>query len=383
VKGGKVLAIARTGLKQVLRDRMALISMTVLPLAIILMVGLAMGGEDEARVGIVRDDAGPLAADLVSGISATEGFASEEFDGEESMRRAVRRGTIHAGVIVPAGWSDSLLEGRQATVTIVSGPGASGFALRAPVAAAIADQTAEVRAAVALGGDLEAGLRRARRIADAQPAVTVAREAADAARTEFGFAYTAPSNLVLFVFLVSLAASGTIVESRRLGVTRRALATPTSALVIVAGFSLGRLLIALLQSVIIVVAGAVVFGVDWGDAVGAAGLVALFAVVSTAAAMIVGAVARTADQAGAVGPPLGIALGMLGGCMWPLEIVGDVMRTIGHLTPHAWAMDAWIELVGRDATVADIAPNLAALGAFAAVLLPLGAWSLRRVVTVP
>ncbi len=59
--------------------------------------------------------------------------------------------------------------------------------------------------------------------------------------------------------------------------------------------------------------------------------------------------------------PVGIALGMLGGTMWPLEIVPQAMRTVGHLTPHAWAMDAFIALMGKGADLASIAPQIAIL----------------------
>jgi ABC-2 type transport system permease protein len=72
---------------------------------------------------------------------------------------------------------------------------------------------------------------------------------------------------------------------------------------------------------------------------------------------------------------------MLGGCMWPLEIVGPLMRRIGHLTPHAWAMDAFIRLIGDGAGLGQISADLAVLGGFFIVLLPLGAWRLRRTIT--
>jgi hypothetical protein len=41
-------------------------------------------------------------------------------------------------------------------------------------------------------------------------------------------------------------------------------------------------------------------------------------------------------------------------------------------------MDAWIELIGRGGTIADITTELAVLAGFVAVLLPLGTWRLRR-----
>jgi len=79
-----------------------------------------------------------------------------------------------------------------------------------------------------------------------------------------------------------------------------------------------------------------------------------------------------------MGPAIGIALGMLGGCMWPLVIVPPIMRALGHATPHAWAMDGFIALIANGAHVADIVGKLLALVVFAGLLLVAGIWSLRR-----
>ena len=46
-----------------------------------------------------------------------------------------------------------------------------------------------------------------------------------------------------------------------------------------------------------------------------------FALVGTGVGMLLGSVLGNAEQATSIGPPVGIALGMLGGCMWPLAIV--------------------------------------------------------------
>ena len=115
----------------------------------------------------------------------------------------------------------------------------------------------------------------------------------------------------------------------------------------------------------IAIVGATIIG-EWHE--GAAAVV-LFALASTGAAMLLGSWARSEAQVTSLAPPLGIGLGMLGGCMWPLEIVGPTMRAIGHATPHAWAVDAFIEVVGGGATLVDVGPQLAALAAFAVGLL--------------
>jgi len=99
---------------------------------------------------------------------------------------------------------------------------------------------------------------------------------------------------------------------------------------------------------------------------------------ATGASLLIGAAAGTAEQTFALGPPIGIALGMLGGCMWPLVIVPPVMRAIGHATPHAWAMDGFIELIARGGHTSDIVREVFVLAAFAVVLLVAGTRRLRR-----
>jgi ABC-2 type transport system permease protein len=92
----------------------------------------------------------------------------------------------------------------------------------------------------------------------------------------------------------------------------------------------------------------------------------------------VGSVFRTPEQAGSIGPIAGIAMGMLAGCMWPRFIMPVPMQRLGQLFPQSWAMDAWIKLIADHAGLGGILPQLAVLGAFAVVLLPLSTWRLRR-----
>jgi ABC-2 type transport system permease protein len=65
--------------------------------------------------------------------------------------------------------------------------------------------------------------------------------------------------------------------------------------------------------------------------------------------------------------------------MWPLAIVGPALRTLGHLSPHAWAMDAALALSGGKAGLGAVRTELAVLGGFAVVLFMLSTARLRRV----
>ena len=65
--------------------------------------------------------------------------------------------------------------------------------------------------------------------------------------------------------------------------------------------------------------------------------------------------------------------------MWPLEVVPPALQAAGHLTPHAWAMDAWIAVSFEGGGLTTIAGDLLVLGVTAAALLALANWRLRRV----
>jgi ABC-2 type transport system permease protein len=355
----KALLMAGASLRRLARDRLALCFLVLLPVVVILIVGLAFG--DASRrlpVGVVDEGAGPLGSELRVELEASPALDARGYADADAVRRAVRRGVVAAGVVLPAGYDQALRAGRPAEVVFVTDQTRPApFPVRSAVAAVMARQAAQVKARVEV------------------EAVTVGGRT-DALPT--GFNYTAPANLVLFVFITSLAGAAALIEARRLGVTRRLLATPTTVAAILFGEALGRFAVALLQGLIIFLVGLGVFGVDWGDPPAALLLLVTFALVATGVGMLLGSVLRNADQANSIGPPVGIALGMLGGCMWPLAVVPAPMRAVGHLFPQAWAMDGFIALIARDAGLAGITRQLAILAAFAAALLALASWRLRR-----
>ena len=107
-----------------------------------------------------------------------------------------------------------------------------------------------------------------------------------------------------------------------------------------------------------------------------------FAAVGAGAALLMGTLFSNDQQAGGVGVVAGIGLAAIGGSMLPLELFGDTMRTIANFTPHAWANEAFADLVRREGTIGDIMPEVAVLLGFAVGFLLLATWRMRRVLTV-
>jgi ABC-2 type transport system permease protein len=200
-------------------------------------------------------------------------------------------------------------------------------------------------------------------------------------RTNIFFVFVFPMVLIL-VLGATFGGSFTPrlgVVSSGSGPLGAALATPTSPATVIAGTTLGRVLIAFVQALVIILGSALIFTVSWGQPAGVAAVVILYALVGAGAGIFVGTLFRNEQQAIGVSLLLGLGLGALGGCMVPLEVFSPTMRRVAHLTPQAWGNDAFARLVGHGASIAGILPQLGILAAYAAVLLTLAAWRLRRV----
>ena len=380
-----ILAIMTVSVRRVLRDRLSLFFIVILPIMVILIIGASVHGFSTFRVGVVENGSGASGKQLTAMLSSTAGIDVRQYPTASALEAAVRRSVVQAGLVLPTGMDQAVKGHREVKAGLVSESAnptqqAAATAVRSVLARYAGQVQAARFATEEVGGEFNSAMIRAGHLAASVPAVTVVSQQAGTRLTTLpeGFSYSAPTMLVLFVFLNSLAGSAVIIANRRLGMYERMLAGPVRSGAVIAGEALGFVAIALAQAMLIIAIGALAFGVSWGDPLGATALVGVWALVGAGAGMLAGTLFSTPEQATAIGPALGIAFAMLGGCMWPLSIVGPTMRFVGHFTPQAWAVDAWTRLLSQHGTVISIAPQLLVLGAFAASALALASWRLRR-----
>jgi ABC-2 type transport system permease protein len=382
----KTSTIALTNLRRLLRDKTGAFFVLVFPFAIILVLGATFGQGFTPKLGVVAPDT-PLAQDLVRRLEAVDGLEVVSYADADGLRDAVEQGALEGGVVIPADHDDTVLGGGSSQVAYLARPSGAGQELNLTVAA-VADRQAVTVTAARIAVDegaaanLDEALAAARAAEQVVPTVAVTARAAGAEdEIEYGMDSGAAQELVLFVFVTSLSASSMLIETRRLGVSRRMLASPTPAGTVVLGEALGRYAIALFQGALILLGTALLFGVDWGNPLTASLVVALFAATATGAAILMGSVMSNEQQAGSLGVFLGLALAALGGAMVPLEIFPPVMERIAHLTPHAWAIEALNETMATGAGPAAVATDLAVLAIYAAALIAVATALFRRRLT--
>jgi ABC-2 type transport system permease protein len=382
----KVLAIVRTELTRTFRWRANIFFLLIMPMGLILLLGAAFGNSN-ARVGILKQENGPLAAQLVKNLGAQPGLDTRSYGSEGALEKAVERGDVSGGLVIAPGYDQRLRSGKTANLRYFARPDSAAPQIRVAVESAVSAQGSTLLAARIVraerGTSLTSALERVSAVKGASPA-SVRLLAAGGGKyppSRGQFQQSASTQLLLFAFLSALTGSVWLIETRRLGVARRMLSTPSSTRVILLGIVLGRWIITLLQSLVIVLFSWLIFSVNWGDPLGTGAVILVFSLVAVGAGVLIGTLFGSEQQAAPIGMIVGLVFAAIGGSMAPLETFPATMRKIAHITPHAWANDAFNHLLVNGGGLSSVWLDVVVLAAYASVLLTLATWRLRRVLT--
>ena len=383
----KVRSIAWHNLIRMFRERANIFFVLIFPILIVAVLGSQFGDSGEApEIGITSgSDFAERTADRLADTGAARVVW---FDSGAELRDQVSTGSVTAGVIVPDDADAQLESGIEPQVTMLLSEDEEAAQLDAVAQRAFAAEAMEpgvVRQLSELSGRPATEVREAvSHVASELAPIETTRQVAGGGEPEdepIGFSQIAVGILLLMTFLNALTGASALIQSRRLGVSRRMISTPTSIRTIVLGEGFGRWAVGMFQALYIMIATALLFAVSWGDLTTAIVVLALFAGVAAGAAMLVGAIMQNDEQAAGVTVLAGLALGALGGTMLPLELYNSTMNTVAHITPHAWAIDAFTETGRRGGTLVDVLPEVGVLAGMALLLIALASWRLRVTLT--
>jgi ABC-2 type transport system permease protein len=190
-----------------------------------------------------------------------------------------------------------------------------------------------------------------------------------------------PSSMVMFAFCLVLMVGWLFVSERRQGTLKRLRAAPLSKAQILLGKLVPCYLLSVGQGLFLLGAGKLVFGMSWGgEPLLLVPVVLATSLAAMGLALLVAALARTETQVAIFGTLLVLVLALVSGSlMGDRELMPPTMQEISRLTPHAWSLDAYRQLLANPG-----APNLAVVGLACAVLTGFGVlfvvlawWSLK------
>jgi len=175
-----------------------------------------------------------------------------------------------------------------------------------------------------------------------------------------GYEQTIPGTMVMFVLLV-MGTSGAIllVIERKRGLLRRLAYTPISRTSIVLGKWAGKFCVGVVQIVFAMLAGTLLFKMNWGPDLFWVVLVMLvYGTLMAALGMLLGNLAPSEGVATAIGVIAANVLAALGGCWWPIEVTAAWMQKLQLFLPTGWAMDAMHKLISFGAGPGSVVPHL-------------------------
>ncbi len=350
----KIFRIATADLKRVAKDRMALLWLLVMPLAMAYVFGSAMGnsGQQATWIPVINLDRHELSAIFIDQLRE-EGYYIELKPPEAQSELKAK---WPYGVVIPPGFGDSILRGNPVKFPFMKGDGTPDKILevQSRLLQAIVRFTRGLAIADVSHRPWDDASRAALKEALARPQIlTVTPRTYHTLRPPpTGFSQSLPGMLVMFVMQMLLTYGGvSLINDRVKGRLGRLIAAPVHQFEAYAGKILARIVLACAQATVLLVFGATAFRLPLGDhPLFLVPVVLCLAVFAGCLSILGGMVCQTEKQMILVAIFGAMLLSALGGCWWPIEIVPDSFKTIASLTPSYWAMHGLQSVLyfGRD-----------------------------------
>ncbi len=159
--------------------------------------------------------------------------------------------------------------------------------------------------------------------------------------------------MIFFMFFGAANVARTILTEDRDGTMPRLFTTPTRHGTIIAGKFVAVFLTVLVQAIVLLIAGRLIFSIHWGRIDVVILLTVVAAGVAGGLALLVISFAKTPAQAGAIGSGVYLVLALLGGNFTGTAQTGTTYAFIQQFTPNGWLLHGW-DTAMRGGGVADI-----------------------------
>jgi ABC-2 type transport system permease protein len=388
----KIFTIMLTDLRIFFADRGNLVGLLLIPAVLTIVLGSLSGGgggNEKLDIRIIDLDQSELSHQFISEIEeANPQFAiSISTESREKAVELLANDDMNALLIIPEGFGAAVLRYEALQLDFYSNEESnSPSAIQQSIAAVIGRWNGAIIAervgssvATAINGEIEAGAiyRRANAILAQEPVGYDYQVVASDSTGTSGFSQAVPGMGSMFVLFTVLGGLAALVKERQQWTMQRLVVMPLSRAELLAGKILGFFVLGMLQYAVVILIG-LVFGMSFGSSLFAFVLVAAaFALCATALSFALATRIRTEGQAGQLTTLLSLALASLGGAWWPLEIVPDFMKIIGHFSPIAWAMDGFHDLLFYDGGLLDVLPEIGIMLAISLVLFGIGIWRFK------
>lgn len=392
----RIFDITLKDLMQILRDRKTFLFLLIMPIGFTVLFGLAFGGSGKTTdsrlpVGFLDRDGSAISAQLNALLATSTVIRLDATPGrsEKDLETLVSNGKLAAALVVPSGYSQSVRSASPIKLGFYADPSqASTATIESELLVASNRLSSAVRTAnisEKISGDPSAfdpALAQALAAWQNPPiriSVTSGLSAKPQNQNVISLSHSSPAMMLQFAIAGLLTCATVIVNERKTRSLQRMLTTATSRFQILSGHYLAIFTLIFTQFLILILFGQILH-VDYLRLPFATLLVALVSAVCIAAlGLLIGVLAKSEEQAVVFSLIPMFILSGLGGAWVPLEFTGAAFQAIGHVSPVAWAMDGFKNIVARGLGFNSVLLPVAALFGYALFFFLLAAWRFQRV----
>ncbi|MCP4535713.1 MAG: ABC transporter permease [Chloroflexi bacterium] len=391
----RVFDIALKDLLQMMRDGKTFMFLLIMPIGFTLLFGYAFGGFSDEQtdsrlpVGYLDQDQSWISERLYDLLADSDvirlyhdpaGTASD-------LEQSVVDEELAAAIVIPDGYGKASGSGKRARLVLIADTAApAGTTVEAEILAAANRLDSAVSTAIAIEqavGDqvpFDYAFDQALSAWE-DPPIAVAETTSTAIESQgsqSALAHSAPGMMLQFAIAGLLTAAQIIVAERKSRALQRLLTTATRRVHILVGHYMAIFTLVFIQFMALILFGWLILKLDYVREIGATLLVAFSAVTCIAAmGLLIGVIAKSEEQAIMFSLIPMFVLSGLGGAWVPLEVTGPMFQAVGHVSPVAWAMDGFENILIRGMGIESVLLPAGMLLLYGVVFFALAVWRFK------
>jgi ABC-2 type transport system permease protein len=369
-KSARMMALVERDLRKFFRSPALMMAAMVFPLVQLIVLGNAFGGKiRDAKLGIVDHDNGPQAIRVIESLRAVQSnartFQPVVYTDERLMVNDVRKGDLHAGLVIPPQFSRDVYEHARPKIGLVL------------------DNTDNFMTSTFEGTmtDLVAALNQP----DVQPRVVqeTALQVVELYPYIEYMKYLLPGSITLAMFVSVMIGGGIVyIDDKARGVHEGYLVTPITRFELVAGLNIAGALKAMGAGIVLTVIGSLIAGV--GSTFQPVNLFWLFVLIACTSfafiTMMFLMMVRVTDPLipRAIFGILNTLLYFPSGAIYPIQAFPKWLQWIAWIDPFSYSVHGFKAVLLKGVGFSAIWPDLLYLGVFAFATFALSTLLFKR-----
>ena len=355
--------IAVKDLKIIMREKIAWLTMILLPLVVVTVAGFALSGlfsESVPDLKLAYSYSGNAEniEPLIHGLEEIEAIQLVQTGSKEDGMKLIEKSSVTALIVIPEDFNVGNINS-EFTVEFyydVSSQSSSGI-LQGMVQGVVNSLnnslvTIELlaRQAEQYGANTQELLpqivEKVRNSFHTTERIGIAVQGVGGEESNESFYQVIPGFAVMFLLFSIIGGATKLFDERQNKTLRRILIAPVKKSDVIIGKWVGMTIEGFFQAVILFLAGKLIFGLSLGDnplrllcflliAAGTAGAIGVF----------VASISKSLKQANGLAMLLFMVMSALGGSWWPLELTPAFMQTAGKFTFNYWAISGIKKLI--------------------------------------